>query len=104
MLAFAWVFTHRYGTTASLRHLFVGVSVLALSTVAAAYFAPGVVTTDLFFGTAMRLESDLIADAGSVAVIGLVLCLCSMPSLRPPLFWGALFLFGGLLAASRPPR
>ena len=34
MLGFVWVFTHRFGTSACLRHLFIGVSVLALVTVA----------------------------------------------------------------------
>ena len=101
MLGFVWIFTHRFGTTASLRHLFVGVSVLAVATAAAAYLAPGVLTNDMFSSDSRRLQSDLIADTGSVAVIGLVLCLSSMPPLRGPLFWGALSLFGGLLAASR---
>jgi hypothetical protein len=31
MLSFIWVFTHRFGTSACLRHLFIGVSVLAVS-------------------------------------------------------------------------
>ena len=101
MLGFVWVFTHRFGATASLRHLFVGVSALAIATAAAAYFAPGVLTSDMFSSESPRLQSDLIADTGSVAVIGLVLCLSSMPQLRGPFFWGALSLFGGLLAASR---
>ena len=48
-----------------------------------------------------RVRGDYIADTGSVAVIGLVLCLSSMPPLRGPMFWGALSLFGGLLVASR---
>ena len=34
MLSFVWVFTHRFGTSACLRHLFIGVSLLALATVA----------------------------------------------------------------------
>ena len=31
MLSFIWVFTHRFGTSACLRHLFIGVSLLAVS-------------------------------------------------------------------------
>ena len=43
MLGFVWVFTHRFGTSACLRHLFIGVSVLALVTVATYYLAPELV-------------------------------------------------------------
>ena len=43
MLGFVWVFTHRFGTSACLRHLFIGVSVLALVTVALVFLAPGLV-------------------------------------------------------------
>ena len=95
MLAFVWVFTHRFGTSACLRHMFVGVSVLALMTVVAVFVAPDLVTD----GT--RLRADGIADTGSVAVIGLVFCLSSMPPLKGPVFWGAISVFGALLAASR---
>ena len=102
MLGFVWVFTHRFGTSACLRHLFIGVSVLALATVASLYVAPGFVMADDSFSFGeTRLLADTIADTGSVAVIGLVLCLSSVPPLRGPLFWGALSLFGGLLVASR---
>jgi O-antigen ligase len=95
-LAFVWLFTHRFGPSAYLRHLFVGVSVLAVMTVASAYLVPDIVIS----GT--RLVADIIAPTGGVAVVGLVFCLSSMPRLKSPwLFWGALSLFGGLLVASR---
>jgi len=99
MLGFVWVFTHRFGTDATLRHLFIGVSVLALLTIAALYFAPELVADGT--GLETRVRGSNIADTGSVAVIGLVLCLSGIPSLRGPMFWGAFSLFGVLLAASR---
>jgi O-antigen ligase len=102
MLAFTWVFTQRYGASACLRHLFAGVTLLALAIVAALYFAPGLVTDDagvVIFQT--RIRGDYITDTGSVTVMGLVLCLSNMPSLRGRRFWGALTLFGVLLLASR---
>jgi len=101
MFGFAWVFTHRFGTSACLRHLFVGVSILALSILAAAYIAPGLVTEETFVAGQTRLRGDLIADAGSVAVVGLVCLLSNMPALRGAMFWAALSLFGVLLAMSR---
>lgn len=101
MLGFVWVFTHRFGTSACLRHLFIGVSILALMIVAAVFIAPELVMDGPFLAGETRLRSDNIADTGSVAVIGLVFCLCSLPPLRGAMFWGALSLFGTLLAASR---
>lgn len=99
MLGFVWVFTHRFGTSACVRHLFIGVSVLALMTVAAFYLAPELVSDGTGLGT--RVRGSNIADTGSVAVIGLVLCLSGIPPLRGPMFWGSFSLFGVLLAASR---
>jgi hypothetical protein len=104
MLSFVWVFTHRFGTSECLRHLFIGVSLLALAIVAALVFSPqlvaGDVDTDIVIGQS-RIAGNTFIDTGSVAVIGLVLCLSSVPPLRAPIFWGALSLFGGLLVASR---
>jgi O-antigen ligase len=99
MLGFVWVFTHRFGTSACLRHLFIGVIVLAVMTVAALYLAPELVSDGT--GLATRVRGSNIADTGSVAVIGLVLCLSGIPRLRGAIFWGAFSLFGVLLAASR---
>ena len=101
MLLFAWVFTHRFGTSACLRHLFIGVSVLAVGIVVAAYLAPELVTGEEFVPGETRLGGDFIADAGSVAVIGLVCCLSNTPVLRGSIFWAALSVFGALLATSR---
>ena len=99
MLGFVWVFTHRFGTSACLRHLFIGVSVLAVMTVVTFYVAPDLVADGTGLGT--RVRGSNIADTGSVALIGLVLCLSGIPALRGPLFWGAFSLLGVLLAASR---
>jgi hypothetical protein len=101
MLSFVWVFTFRFGTAACLRHLFIGASVLTLATFAAVYFAPQLVTSTTFLVGETRLTGDYITDTGSVAVIGLVLCLSNVPPLRGPMFWGAFSLFGALLVASR---
>ena len=103
MLSFVWVFTHRFGTSACLRHLFIGVSVLALATVLALFFAPGLVGDDEMSAVAFqtRIRGDLLTDTGSLAVIGLVLCLSGVPQLRGRMFWGALCLFGAILVASR---
>jgi O-antigen ligase len=105
MLSFTWVFTHRFGTWACLRHLFFGVSLLALAIVAALVFSPELVTgntadTGIVIGQT-RIVGGHLADLGNVAMVGLVLCLSSVPSLRGPIFWGALSLFGALLVASR---
>jgi O-antigen ligase len=100
MLGFLWLFTRRFGAAACLRHCFIGVSVLAVATIAAFYLLPDVVTTDITPGET-RFLGNYIAETGSVGVIGLVLCLSSVPRLRGPVFWGALCLFGGLLVASR---
>ena len=105
MLSFIWVFTHRFGTSACLRHLFIGVSLLAVATVAALVLSPELVAGDRAIDTGIvigqtRVVGNNLTDVGSVAVIGLVFCLSSVPPLRAPVFWGALSLFGGLLVAS----
>jgi O-antigen ligase len=106
MLSFIWVFTHRFGTSACLRHLFIGVSLLAVVVVAALVLSPEVVfgaravESGVVLGQT-RVTAYALTDVGSVAVIGLVLCLSSVPRLRGPAFWGALSLFGGLLVLSR---
>ena len=99
MLGFVWVFTHRFGPSECMRHLFIGVSILALATVAALYLAPELVADGT--GLETRVRGSNIADTGSVAVIGLIFCLSGIPRLRGPMFWGAFALFGVLLAASR---
>ncbi len=101
MLSFLYVFTHRFGAYTCLRHMFIGVTVLALATVAAIFLAPELVTEATFQLGETRLRGDNIADTGSVAVIGLIFCLSSIPALRGSAFWGTLSLFGLLLAASR---
>ena len=105
MLSFIWVFTDRFGTSACLRHLFIGVSLLAVAIVAALVLSPELVAGDRAVDTGIvigqtRVVGGNLTDLGSVAVIGLVFCLSSVPPLRAPVFWGALSLFGGLLVAS----
>ena len=106
MLSFTWVFTHRFGAAACLRHLFITVSLLAVAIVTALVFAPELVAGETAVETGIvigqtRIVGGHLADLGNVAVVGLVLCLCGVPPLRGPFFWVALSLFGGLLFASR---
>jgi O-antigen ligase len=102
MLAFVWLFTHRFGPGQCLRHLFIGVSLLAVVTVALLYLSPELVLSEGTFSFGeTRLQGDYIADTASVAAIGFVLILSSVPPLRGAMFLGATCLFGGLLVASR---
>ena len=106
MLSFIWLFTHRFGTSACLRHLFIGVSLLAVAIVAALVLSPELVAGITAIDTGVvigqtRVAGNYLTDVGSVAVIGLVFCLSSAPPLRAPIFWGAVSLFSGLLVASR---
>jgi hypothetical protein len=98
MLSFTWVFTQRFGTSACLRHLFIGASLFAVWTVAALVLSP---TANGFVLGQTRVVGNFLIDLGEISVIGLVLCLSSVPPLRGPVFWGALSLFGGLLVISR---
>ena len=106
MLSFCWLFTQRFGTSACLRHLFLGVSLLALAIIAALVLSPELVAGDRAVDAGIvlgqtRIVGNNLTDVGSVAVIGLVLCLSNVPPLRASVFWAALALFGGLLVASR---
>ena len=105
MLSFLWVFTYRFGTSACLRHLFIGVSVLAVASVAALVLSPALVAGDRAIDTGIvigktRVVGGNFTDVGGVAVIGLVFCLSNLPPLRAPVFWSALSLFGLLLVAA----
>jgi O-antigen ligase len=106
MLGFTWVFTHRFGVSACLRHLFIGASVLGVAIVVALVLSPqlvagaGIEDTGFVIGQT-RVVGNNLADLGEVGLLGLVLCLSSVPRLRGPIFWGALSLFGGLLLISR---
>ena len=97
MLSFAWLFAQRFGRSTYLRHLFAGVCVLTLMLIVAAVVTPDVVIA----GGEQRFRGERIAITGAVALMGLVFCLSDVPQLRPFPFWGALVLFGVLLATSR---
>src|SRR4029453_3195341 len=84
MLSFVWVFTHRFGTSACLRHLFLGVSLLAVMIVASLVIAPALVGGERAVEAGIvlgqtRIVGNNLTDVGSVAVIGLVFCLSSVP-------------------------
>ncbi len=102
MLSFIWVFTHRFGTSACLRHLFIGVSLLAAAIVAALVLSPELVAGDTAIDTGIvigqtRVVGNNLTDVGSVAVIGLVFCLSQPASITcahilgriVPVWWAA---------------
>jgi hypothetical protein len=103
MLSFAWLFADRYGPSTYLRHLFVGVCILTVSLLVTALLAPDVVIDFVVTnqGTEVRFRGERIAGTGAIAAMGLVFCLSNVPRLRAAPFWGAVALFGVLLATSR---
>jgi O-antigen ligase len=99
MLGFSWVFVHRFGTATSVRHLFVGVCLLALALLVTALLDPDVVIAAE--QRRFRGEQIVPTGTGTLAAMGLVFCLSNVPRLRSAVFWGALVVFGGLLVWSR---
>jgi hypothetical protein len=97
MIAFAWVFTERYGYSIYLRYLFVGVCLLTVVLLIAAWVAPTMVIDELN----QRFRGERIAPTGAVAGMGLIFCLSNLPRLKSTWFVGAVGLFGVLLAISR---
>lgn len=94
-LLFGWLFVQRFGVVTYLRQLFFGVTVLALMVATAAFVAPDLVIQGV------RLRGDGIADTGTVAVFGLILCLSNLVALRRARFWTMMVLFGVLLVGSQ---
>ena len=97
MLAFAWIFVARFGSTSYVRHLAAGVFLVALMIGAAALLAPELVIA----GSENRLRGEWIAPTGPVAAMALAFCLSNVLRLRSAFFWPTLAFLGALLAASQ---
>jgi hypothetical protein len=98
-VAFILRFTHRFGIKETLNNLFLGCGILTLADIAAAFLMPGLVFVESELG-APRFRGDLIAQTGSVSVIGLILLLTLKSDLprKKFIFWA--LTFGGVLAFS----
>jgi hypothetical protein len=98
-VAFIMRFTDRFGITETLNNLFLGCGILTLADIAAAFLMPGLVFVQSELGST-RFRGDLIAQTGSVSVIGLILLLTiksDLPRMKF-IFWA--LVFGGVLAFS----
>jgi hypothetical protein len=98
-VAFVMRFTGRFGITETLNNLFLGCGILTLADIAAAFLMPGLVFVESELG-ATRFRGDLIAQTGSVSIIGLILLLTIKSDLprKKFIFWAV--IFGGVLAFS----
>src|SRR5271168_4774463 len=98
-VAFIMRFTDRFGITETLNNLFLGCGILTLADIAAAFLMPGLVFVESEFGST-RFRGDLIAQTGTVSVIGLILLLTIKSDLprKKFIFWAV--IFGGVLAFS----
>ncbi len=98
-VAFIMRFTARFGITETLNNLFLGCGILTLADIAAAFLMPGLVFVESELGST-RFRGDLIAQTGSVSVIGLILLLTIKSDLprKKFIFWAV--IFGGVFAFS----
>jgi hypothetical protein len=98
-VAFIMRFTGRFGLKETLNNLFLGCGILTLADIAAALLAPGLVFVESELGS-IRFRGDLIAQTGSVSIIGLILLLTIKSDLprKKFIFWAV--TFGGVLAFS----
>jgi len=94
MVLFGFFWVNRFGSELTIKHLSVGYAVLGLAIGASALFTPQLV----FAGN--RLRGDLIANAGGVAVMGLIAFL-SYPTLKNrAVYIFLLLLFSAILVLS----
>ena len=98
-IAFIMRFTGRFGITETLNNLFLGCGILTLADIAAAFLMPGLVFVETELGS-IRFRGDLIAQTGSVSVIGLILLLTIKSDLPRKKFFFWAVIFGGVLAFS----
>jgi O-Antigen ligase len=98
-IAFILRFTGRFGITETLNNLFLGCGILTLADIAAVFLMPELVLFQSELGSA-RFRGDLIAQTGSVSIIGLILLLTIKSDLprKRFIFWAA--VFGGVLVFS----
>jgi len=91
-IAFLMRFTRRFGVEQTLNNLFLGCGILTLADIAAAFLMPDLVFVETELG-ATRFRGDLIAQTGTVSIIGLILLLTIKSDLpwRKLIAWGAIF-------------
>jgi O-Antigen ligase len=99
MFAFIMRFTHRFGIAETLNNLFLGCGLLTIADIASAFLMPDLVFVRSDFELT-RFRGDLIAQTGTVSVIGLILLLTIKSDLprKQFIFWAA--IFGGVLVFS----
>ncbi|WP_353063674.1 hypothetical protein RBB77_20815 [Tunturibacter psychrotolerans] len=99
MVAFIMRFTGRFGIAETLHNLFLGCGILTIADIAAAFLMPDLVFVQSDFEST-RFRGDLIAQTGTVSVIGLILLLTIKSDLprKKFIFWA--IIFGGVLVFS----
>jgi hypothetical protein len=99
MIAFIMRFTGRFGIAETLNNLFLGCGILAIADVVAAFLMPDLVFVPTELRT-LRFRGDLIAQTGTVSVIGLILLLTIKSDLPRKKFFFWAVTFGGVLVFS----
>jgi hypothetical protein len=96
MVAFIMRFTERFGIAETLNNLFLGCCILTIADIAAAFLMPDLVFVPSELNT-LRFRGDLIAQTGTVSVIGLILLLTIKSDLPRNKFILWAVIFGGVL-------
>lgn len=99
MVAFIMRFTGRFGITETLNNLFLGCGILTIADIVAAFLMPALVFVPSELQT-LRFRGDLIAQTGTVSVIGLILLLTIKSDLPRKKFTFWTVIFGGVLVFS----
>jgi O-antigen ligase len=97
--AIVTLFAKRYGVPELLNNLFIGCGILAVADIVAAFVMPNLVFVLSELGT-IRFRGDLIAQTGTVSVIGLFLLLTSKSDLPKGQFAFWALIFGIVLVFS----
>jgi hypothetical protein len=95
MLAFSWIFVQLYGPDVYVRYLFMGYLLLATAILLAWIYMPEMVVRRA------RLRGDLIAPAGAISALGLMLCLSGAVRLKKGFLVLAAGIFSVVLFASQ---
>jgi O-antigen ligase/polysaccharide polymerase Wzy-like membrane protein len=93
------LFVRKFGIEALLNNLFFGCGILAVADIVAAFVTPSMVLVLSELGT-IRFRGDLIAQTGTVSVIGLFLLLTSKSDLPKGQFAFWAVILGGVLVFS----
>jgi hypothetical protein len=97
--AFVTLFAKKFGIYELLNNLFIGCGILALADILAAFAMPDLVFVQSELGS-MRFRGDLIAQTGTISVIGLFLLLTIKSDLPKGQFTFWAVTFGGVLVFS----